>query len=64
MIRLAMKNCNAILTKKLQKHQHYHQVDFINMFILQVKKHYLEIKVAYKKEILTKMHILFMKVEN
>ena len=26
MVRLEMKNCNMILTKKLEKYQHYHQV--------------------------------------
>ena len=37
-IRLEIKNYNMILTEKQQKHQHYHQVKFINMNILQVKK--------------------------
>ena len=45
MIRLEVKNCNMILTKKLQKHQHYHQVKLINMNFLQAKKHYYLIKV-------------------
>ena len=38
-----MKNCNTILTEKLQKYQHYYQVKLINMNILQVKKYYLQI---------------------
>ena len=41
MIRFEMKNCNAVLTEKQQKHQHYHQVKLINTNILQMKKHYL-----------------------
>ena len=31
MIRLEMKDYNMILTKKLKKYQHYHQVKLINM---------------------------------
>ena len=34
MIRLEMKNCNMILTDKLQRHQHYHHVNLINVNIL------------------------------
>ena len=45
MIRLEMKNYNTMLTEKLQKHQHYHQVKSINMNISQVKKYYHLIKV-------------------
>ena len=45
MIRLEMKNCDMILTKKLKKYQHYHQVKLINMNILQVKKYYFLIKI-------------------
>ena len=44
MIRLEIKNYNMILTKKQQKHQHYHKVKLINMNILQVKKYYHLIK--------------------
>ena len=44
MIRLEMKNYNMILTEKHQKYQH-HQVKLVNMNILQVKKHYILIKV-------------------
>ena len=44
MIRLGIKNCNMILTEKLQKYQHYHQVKLINMNILRVKKYYLQIE--------------------
>ena len=34
-----------MLTEKQQIYQHYHQVQFDNMNILQVKKYYLLIKV-------------------
>ena len=37
--RLEVNNCNMMLTEKQQKYQHYHQVKFINMNILQVKKY-------------------------
>ena len=33
------KNCNVILTKKLQKYEHYHQVKLININMLQAKKY-------------------------
>ena len=33
-----MKNCNAILTEKLQKYQHYHQVKLISMNIFTSKE--------------------------
>ena len=36
---------NVILRENQQKYQHYHQVKLINMNFLQVKKHYLLIKV-------------------
>ena len=36
MIRLEM---HMILTEKSQKYQHYHQVNLINMNMLQVKKY-------------------------
>ena len=36
---------NTILTKKQQKYQHYHQVNLINMNILQVKKYHPLVKV-------------------
>ena len=39
MIGLEMRNYNAILTKNLQKYQHYYKVKLINMNILQVKKY-------------------------
>ena len=44
MIRLEMKNCNAILTEKQQKYQLDHQVKMINMNIIQMKKYDLLIK--------------------
>ena len=44
MIRLEMKNCNKILTMKLQKYQDYHQVKLIKMNILQAKKYDFIIK--------------------
>ena len=44
MIRLGMKNCDMVLTEKLQKYPLCHQVKFKNMSILQVKKYYLLIK--------------------
>ena len=43
--RLKMKKYNMILTEKQQKHEHYHQVKFINIIILQAKKYYHLIKV-------------------
>ena len=39
------KNHNAVIIKKQQNHQHYHQVKLINIDILQVKKYYLLINV-------------------
>ena len=39
-----MKKCNKILTEKEQKYHYYHQVQLINMNILQVKKYYLLLK--------------------
>ena len=45
MIRLEMKNCNAILTEKLQKYRCYHLEKLIDKNVLQVKKYYLVIKV-------------------
>ena len=45
MVRLQMENYSMMLTKKQQKYQHYLQVIFINMNILQVKKIYPLIKV-------------------
>ena len=54
MIRLELKNCNAlrlelkkyntILTEKLQKYHHYYMENLINIIILQVKKNYLLIE--------------------
>ena len=44
MMRLEMKNYNMILTEKRQKYQLHNQVKLINMNILQVKKHCLQIK--------------------
>ena len=38
MTKLEIKNCNMILTKKLQKYQHQYQVKLINMNILQENK--------------------------
>ena len=38
------KHCCMVLTEKQQKYQRYHQVRFINMNILQVKKYYVSIK--------------------
>ena len=38
MIRLKMKNCNMMLTKKLLKHQLHHQVKLENMNYLEGKK--------------------------
>ena len=38
------ENSNMVLRKKQQKYQHYHPEILINMNILQVKKHYLQIK--------------------
>ena len=45
MIRLEMKNCNMILTKKQRKYQLYHQVKLINMNILKANKYCHLIKV-------------------
>ena len=39
-----IKNCNMILTEKLQKYQHYHLEKLINMNILQVKQYSFLIK--------------------
>ena len=39
MTKLEIKNCNMILTKKLQKYQHQYQVKLINMNILQENKY-------------------------
>ena len=44
MIRLAIKNHNAVLTEKLQNCQHHHLKKLINMSLLQVKKYYILIK--------------------
>ena len=44
MIGLKIKNCNIILTEKLQKYQLYLQVKLTKMNILRVKKYYLLIK--------------------
>ena len=33
------------INREAKKHQHFHQVKFVNMNILQVQKHYLQIKV-------------------
>ena len=44
MIRLEMKNCNAILTNTQHKYQHNHLEKLININILQVKKYYLQIR--------------------
>ena len=44
MIRLEMKNYNAILIEKQQKHQNYYLEKLIKMNILQVKKYYPWIK--------------------
>ena len=41
MKRFEIKNCNAILTEKQQKYQHYLLEKLINMNILQVKKYCL-----------------------
>ena len=38
------KHCRMMLTEKQQKYQHYHQVRFVNMNILQVKKYNVSIK--------------------
>ena len=45
MSKLELKNCNMVLTKKMQKYQHYHQVKLIRMNILRAKKYYHLIKV-------------------
>ena len=39
MIRLEMKNVDAMLIKKQQKQQHCHQVKLINMNILEVENY-------------------------
>ena len=39
MIKLELKNHNAILTVKQQKYHYYHQVNFMNTNNLQVKKY-------------------------
>ena len=39
MTKLEIKNCNMILTKRLQKYQHQYQVKLINMNILQENKY-------------------------
>ena len=44
MIKLAIKNHNAVLTEKLQKCEHYHLKKLINKSLLQVKKYYILIK--------------------
>ena len=44
MERSEMKNYNLILTKKLQKYQHYHLEKLIKMNILKEKKSYPLIK--------------------
>ena len=44
MIRLEMKNYNMILTEKLEKYQHYHQENLININILLANKYCLLIK--------------------
>ena len=44
MIRLEIKNYNTILTEKQQKYQHYHQVNLINMNILQMKKYLVKVE--------------------
>ena len=38
--KIEINNYNMTLTEKQQKYQPYHQVKFINMNILQVKKYY------------------------
>ena len=45
MSKLKIKKCNTILTEKQKKYEHYHQVELININILQVKKYYHLIKV-------------------
>ena len=45
MVRIEIKSYNMILTEKQEKYQHYHQVKFIYMNILQVKKYYFLSKV-------------------
>ena len=40
-----------ILKKKQQKHEHNHQVKLINMNILQVKKHYLVIRIELQNKL-------------
>ena len=42
--KIEINNYNMTLTEKQQKYQPYHQVKFINMNILQVKKYYPLIK--------------------
>ena len=41
---LRMKNCNMILTGKLQKYQSYHQAELISISILLLNKYYHLIK--------------------
>ena len=43
--RLEMQHYNMILTEKLQKYLHFHQVKWVNMNILKVKKYYALIEV-------------------
>ena len=50
-IRLEIKICHMILTKKQRKDKHYHHVKLINMNILQVKKYCLLIKVEIQKKL-------------
>ena len=45
MIILEMKSYTTLFTEKQQKYEHYRQVKFINMNILQVKRYYHLIKV-------------------
>ena len=45
MITFQLKNCYMILTNKLQKYQHYHEVKLIKMNTWQLKKYYHLIKV-------------------
>ena len=48
--KLEIKNHKIILTKKQQK-QHNNQVKLINMNILQVKKHYLVIRIELQNKL-------------
>ena len=45
MIRLEAKNYDAILKEKLQKYQHYHEAELLNMNIMQVRKYCFLIKI-------------------